>query len=182
MRMLGNGRPFVVEVVNPNIVPSLITHRMVTEMASLSNKVTPAIKVENLRLVPRDYFTEMRQYESEKRKHYRCVIWIASPHSLDTLKTKLELEQGFALNQKTPLRVLHRRTQMLRKRHIYESNVVRLINPNFFVLDLTAEAGTYIKEFVHGDNGRTVPNVAHLLGCDADILQLDVAGISRGDV
>lgn len=37
-------------------------------------------------------------------------------------------------------------------------------------------AGTYIKEFVHGDFGRTVPNLATLLGggCEADILSLDV--------
>jgi len=33
---------------------------------------------------------------------------------------------------------------------------------------------SYVKEFVHGDLGRTRPNVGSLLGCDADILQLDV--------
>jgi hypothetical protein len=35
-------------------------------------------------------------------------------------------------------------------------------------------AGTYVKEFVHGDLGRTIPNVSSLLQCQADILQLDV--------
>jgi len=35
-------------------------------------------------------------------------------------------------------------------------------------------AGTYVKEFVHGDLGRTTPSVCSLLGCQADILQLDV--------
>ena len=34
-----------------------------------------------------------------------------------------------------------------------------------------------VKEFVHGDLGRTVPSVASLLGCQADILQLDCRGI-----
>lgn len=38
-------------------------------------------------------------------------------------------------------------------------------------------AGTYIKEFVHGDLGRTVPSVGSLLGCRADILQLDVTHV-----
>lgn len=35
----------------------------------------------------------------------------------------------------------------------------------------------YIKEFVHGDMGRTHPNIGSILGCDADILQLDVTKI-----
>lgn len=37
-----------------------------------------------------------------------------------------------------------------------------------------ASAGTYIKEFVHGDLGRTVPSIGSLLDSEADILQLDV--------
>ena len=42
-----------------------------------------------------------------------------------------------------------------------------------------AQAGTYIKEFVHGDEGRTVPNLGSLLGCQepAQILELDVLEI-----
>jgi tRNA pseudouridine synthase 10 len=38
-------------------------------------------------------------------------------------------------------------------------------------------AGMYVKEFVHGDFGRTVPSVGSLLGCKADILQLDVEAV-----
>ncbi len=40
----------------------------------------------------------------------------------------------------------------------------------------TAQAGTYIKEFVHGDGGRTVPSLASLAGCSeaAEVLALDV--------
>ena len=46
---------------------------------------------------------------------------------------------------------------------------------------MLASAGTYIKEFVHGDLGRTIPNVGQLLTIrngkgvyQFDILQLDV--------
>lgn len=41
------------------------------------------------------------------------------------------------------------------------------------------QAGTYIKEFVHGDEGRTQPNVASLLGLSvpAKCLELDVTEI-----
>ena len=51
------------------------------------------------------------------------------------------------------------------------------VRPRFLLLDLTTQAGTYVKEFVHGDLGRTTPNVGALLGCEADILQLDVVGL-----
>lgn len=43
-----------------------------------------------------------------------------------------------------------------------------------FQLHLTTQAGTYIKEFVHGDLGRTIPNLGEILGCEVDIIALDV--------
>ena len=33
------------------------------------------------------------------------------------------------------------------------------------------------QEFVHSDDGRTRPSLGSLLGCEADILQLDVVEI-----
>lgn len=179
VRMLGGGRPFAVEVINPRIIPSLVTAQMVTKMAAISAKSSSAITIRGLRQVPKTYFTRMREFETEKRKHYRCVVWTHDKCSIEQLRQTLETEHGFLLKQKTPLRVLHRRTQAVRERMIYEAHVVRVVNEHFFVLDLVAQAGTYIKEFVHGDNGRTIPNVAQLLGCNADILQLDVTRISR---
>ena len=56
-------------------------------------------------------------------------------------------------------------------------------NAHFGMLQLTTSAGTYVKEFVHGDLGRTTPNVATLLGVgSADILQLDVENVHEGGV
>lgn len=49
------------------------------------------------------------------------------------------------------------------------------------VLEIWASAGTYIKEFVHGDLGRTVPNVGSLIGKEVDILQLDVGSLKEGE-
>jgi tRNA pseudouridine synthase 10 len=50
--------------------------------------------------------------------------------------------------------------------------------PQWFVLDLVAQAGTYIKEFCHGDFGRTVPSVGDLLGgIEVQIEELDVTHI-----
>lgn len=39
---------------------------------------------------------------------------------------------------------------------------------------MLASAGTYIKEFVHGDLERTLPNLGTIIENETDILQLDV--------
>ena len=86
---------------------------------------------------------------------------------------KLNSMKEFKIFQQTPIRVLHRRNNDTREKEIYsiESNK---INDHFLILDLTTQAGTYIKEFVHGDFGRTNPNLGSILNCNTDILQLDV--------
>jgi tRNA pseudouridine synthase 10 len=45
------------------------------------------------------------------------------------------------------------------------------------ILHVLASAGTYIKEFVHGDLGRTTPSIGSYLNTDCDILQLDVTNV-----
>ncbi len=86
------------------------------------------------------------------------------------------------LNQRTPIRVLHRRPDAIRKRTVSNFEVTpvskdkQLVQDmDLFVLKMSTQAGTYVKEFIHGDFGRTTPNMRTILGCDAcDILALDV--------
>ncbi|TPP39622.1 tRNA pseudouridine synthase Pus10, partial [Fasciola gigantica] len=46
-----------------------------------------------------------------------------------------------------------------------------------FILHMHCAAGTYVKEFVHGDLGRCVPNLSSLVGRQLDLLALDVCAI-----
>lgn len=46
--------------------------------------------------------------------------------------------------------------------------------PNLIVLDIITQAGTYIKELVHGEFGRTEPSISALIKKDIDIIALDV--------
>ncbi|VDP75050.1 unnamed protein product [Schistosoma mattheei] len=46
-----------------------------------------------------------------------------------------------------------------------------------FILEIRCEAGTYVKELVHGDLGRCNPSLASIFGCQLDILALDVIGV-----
>lgn len=49
---------------------------------------------------------------------------------------------------------------------------------DLFKLTVTTQAGTYVKEFVHGDFNRTKPNIGQIIGADVDILALDVTSIN----
>lgn len=182
VRMLGRGRPFVVEVVNSRLVPPLVTNEVIARMGAVSEMIAEGIvRVTDFRMVDKAYFGRMRTFETEKRKCYRCVVWTSREFGRSELERVLEIEGGVLLRQKTPLRVLHRRTQAVRERRVHELKVMRMVSSQVFVLDVVAAAGTYIKEFVHGDNGRTLPNVAEMLNCEADILQLDVSDIQVGE-
>ena len=65
---------------------------------------------------------------------------------------------------------------MVRDKEIYKLKAIP-VKSNYMVLHILASAGTYIKEFVHGDLNRTYPNIGSILDCEADILQLDVCQV-----
>lgn len=50
--------------------------------------------------------------------------------------------QDLTLNQKTPLRVLHRRTLAVRQRLVHSMST-SLVDPHHFHLSLKTQAGTY---------------------------------------
>ncbi|THD22169.1 putative tRNA pseudouridine synthase Pus10 [Fasciola hepatica] len=55
---------------------------------------------------------------------------------------------------------------------------LKIYPPNeLFILHIHCAAGTYVKEFVHGDLGRSVPNLSSLIGRQLDLLALDVCAI-----
>ena len=43
--------------------------------------------------------------------------------------------------------------------------------------DVRCESGTYVKELVHSDEGRTNPSVAAVLEADCEVIWLDVKDI-----
>eukprot|EP00613_Pedinella_sp_CCMP2098_P065995 CAMPEP_0171987622 /NCGR_PEP_ID=MMETSP0993-20121228/275481_1 /TAXON_ID=483369 /ORGANISM="non described non described, Strain CCMP2098" /LENGTH=965 /DNA_ID=CAMNT_0012640567 /DNA_START=302 /DNA_END=3199 /DNA_ORIENTATION=+ len=121
------------------------------------------VECEALQHVRRSVYDEIIAGAEEKKKTYGCVVWASSP-----LVDQELLKQAFAgvcdleINQDTPIRVLHRRTPMVRKKTIHALTPT-FIKPHWFELEVEASAGTYIKEFVHGDLGRTSPSVGDLL-------------------
>jgi tRNA pseudouridine synthase 10 len=62
---------------------------------------------------------------------------------------------------------------MQRDKTIFNCKIVSIEN-NKATLHLEAESGTYIKEFVSGDSGRTKPNLSDELKTPCSIIEMDV--------
>lgn len=126
---------------------------------------------------PSQSFKNLQAETEEKVKYYGCLCW--SWHEIVSQKDLMTRLGSFPLEvkQRTPIRVLHRRSNIMRVRHVLTLRAER-VDSHYFRLNLSTDAGTYVKEFVHGDLGRTVPSVSSLLGCKTDIMDLDCEGIA----
>ncbi|MCH1461839.1 MAG: hypothetical protein L7U25_05740, partial [Candidatus Poseidonia sp.] len=93
----------------------------------------------------------------------------------------LDSFNGMKLAQRTPERVSHRRADLIRKRTVYEAHSAMIeVNEHGereIEFTLRCESGTYVKETVHGDSGRTQPSVAALLKAKCKVMWLDVGDI-----
>lgn len=171
--MLGRGRPFILEITEAKT--ALSGFNKINDLHNIINSSSEYVKVSPLKKVGKDYFEEIRKGEEGKLKVYTCIVWCQRPISqsdMDYLTSLPALE----LKQKTPIRVMHRRSLKTRQKFVLKMQAY-YINPHFFQLRLVSSGGTYIKEFVHSDFGRTVPSIKTLLGSKTDILQLDVLGL-----
>ncbi|XP_011692515.1 PREDICTED: putative tRNA pseudouridine synthase Pus10 [Wasmannia auropunctata] len=191
VRNIYGGRPFAVELVNPRMTS--ITNELLTRLTDSINQSTKQVQItSSLRVLSRFDLKKLKEGENAKTKFYRalCVCRNASG-DLPRLEHLNELE-NVRIIQRTPVRVLHRRPLSPRTRIIYKMRA-RWAKPHelkgllhtvaestdaFFVLDVKTQAGTYVKEFVHGDFGRTKPSLCDLLNVEVDIVALDVTGIN----
>ncbi|KAI3464747.1 hypothetical protein Pfo_021410 [Paulownia fortunei] len=157
VRMLGTGRPFLVEIQNARQFPSdMLIKDMEKKINSLESKF---VKVKNLKVLGSQGWELMREGEAEKQKQYAALVWIPRPLNNDDVQTLSSLKDMQIL-QKTPIRVLHRRSPLEREKIIHWMKIERIAgNSQYFLLHLCTQAGTYIKEFVHGDLGRTHPSL-----------------------
>ncbi|KAG2303392.1 hypothetical protein Bca4012_062156 [Brassica carinata] len=179
VRMLGSGRPFLIEVQNARKCPS---QQSLTEIEEkINNSEKKLVGVKDLKFIGSQCWAMMREGEAEKQKQYAALVWMARPleeKDIDSISSLKELK----ILQKTPVRVLHRRSPLERERTIHWMKVEKMKgSSNYFLLHLCTQAGTYIKEFVHGDLGRTSPSMGSILGCRAEIIQLDVTDVKMGD-
>ena len=174
-RMLGTGRPFVIEISKPR--------KRFLDLKKLGDEVNAdavgKVEVSNLRFTNKDVVRRLKKAESAQ-KEYRVIVEFENAVSDEALRT-LEAQLSNALiKQQTPLRVLHRRADLIRERYIYKVKVKK-VSPKSAEMEIRCQGGLYVKELVSGDEGRTVPNVSELLGNRATPLKLDVLNVIVDD-
>ena len=98
-----------------------------------------------------------------------------------TILSVIKKLEGVNLAQRAPERVAHRRADLVRRRKVIETrdaSVETDASGNLAVeFTLRCESGTYVKETVHGDDGRTQPSIASLIKAKCTVEWLDVGDI-----
>ena len=167
-RMLGRGRPFIVEIKEPK--------RRTVDLANVATAVNASgvVEVEDLRPATGDEVVTIK--EERAGKVYRVLVRFGAPVEDEKLKRGIASLLGRPIAQRTPARVSHRRADRIRERVVSAIDVARSDGATA-ELRVTAEAGTYVKELVHGDQGRTTPSLAEALDVACEVLELDVLEI-----
>ncbi len=172
VRMLGNGRPFIYEINNAKKKFDL-NYEIINEEF---NKISKLVKIINLGECNKKYFSKLKSSEDEKMKNYEALIYSSKEINKSDIEN-IEKIKDLKIKQITPLRVLHKRVLKEREKIIHKINIKNFINPHFLIIEILSSSGTYIKEFIHSDLGRTKPSLGNLLNSNCDILQLDVTNI-----
>ncbi|MEM3553442.1 MAG: tRNA pseudouridine(54/55) synthase Pus10 [Candidatus Bathyarchaeia archaeon] len=167
-RMLGKGRPFVIEIAQPR--KRFLNLKEIEEAVNAHAK--GKVEVSELRFVDKDFVRKLKKAESAQ-KEYRVTVEFEKEVSDEDLKLLEEKLSGAVVKQRTPLRVSHRRADLTREKYIYEVKAKRL-SPNRAELKVRCQGGLYVKELVTGDEGRTTPSVSEILGNKAKPIKLDV--------
>jgi len=170
VRMLGNGRPFVLEIKNP-IIRNLDLERLKEEINNHNKEI---IKVNNLHFSNKDEIARIKN--SDFKKLYRVVFIGEKAINKEKLKKVVQTLRGKTISQFTPSRVARRRANIVRDRKIYDLNT-ESIDSNNVTLTIEAQSGTYIKELISGDDGRTIPNISEMIGFPCKVKELDVIKI-----
>ena len=109
----------------------------------------------------------MKSGEEEMQKSYLALVWISRDVTSNDLE-KLNGLRDVDVTQWTPLRVAHRRANAARDKVVHWMKATAVEHhKQYLTLEVCTSAGCYIKEFVHGDFGRTQPCLADLLDVDA---------------
>ena len=166
-RMLGDGRPFVLEVSDPKV-----RNIDLEELKRRSDNDLAAFR--DLHFVKREAVERYKGAASDKVYHVH-VIADGKVNKERVIEVALSFKNA-NIDQRTPRRVEHRRADLVRRRRIHWVKA-DAIGEDSFDLELETDSGTYVKEFVSGDDGRSVPSFSERLGMPCRVETLDVLAI-----
>ncbi len=169
VRMLGSGRPFVLEIVDPKVFD--------VDLAALEAEIN---RRNEGRLVVRGlHWTEKSRIailkETPHAKEYEALVEVQgeiAPGRIERLP-----RERIQVTQRTPDRVAHRRAEKDRVRWVEFRSFEPAGEPGRWRVRLSTQHGTYVKEVLSGEQGKTEPSLASLLGVECRCLELDVLAI-----
>jgi tRNA pseudouridine synthase 10 len=167
--MLGEGRPFVLEISSPRIRDIDLSE--LEDRANMSDEA----QYHGLRFVPRD-MVQITKCATPTKTYKVRVRADGKVNKEKVVEVALSFKD-VPIDQRTPQRVEHRRADLVRKRKIFwvEADVH---DDECFDLTLETESGTYVKEFVSGDDSRSIPSFSEALGVQCRVETLDVLAIN----
>ena len=174
-RMLGTGRPFVLEVAKPK--KRFVDLKQIEEVVNAG--AVGKVEVCELHFATKDVVRHLKKGEGSQ-KEYRLLAEFENEVLDESLRMLEEKLSGTSIKQQTPLRVLHRRADLVREKYIYKLKVKK-VSLKRALMEIRCQGGLYVKELVSGDEGRTIPNVSDLLGNRAKTLKLDVLNVIMDD-
>ncbi len=177
VRMLGSGRPFIIELRNPKIRNLNLVK--IQRKVNKSNK--KKVRIYNLKYSNKKEVIKIKTEAKNTKKIYKAIIKSESKLNKEEFNQKVILLKNIfenkKLHQRTPYRVSHRRSDKVREKLIYKIEG-KLIKPNLYEFIIETQGGTYIKELINGDEGRTTPSFSEIFKTPLECKELDVLEIS----
>ena len=170
VRMLGTGRPFVLELIGPKVFE--------VDLAALEAEVNRRnegrLEIQNLHWTEKARIAVIK--ETHHAKEYEAVVEVDGEPDADRVAQLIG--RRVDILQRTPSRVAHRRAEKERQRWIEVTSFEQ--DPeasNQRIVRMRTQHGTYVKEVLSGESGRTEPSVADLIGVPCRCVRLDVTAI-----
>ena len=169
VRMLGEGRPFVLELLGPKILDV----DLAALEAEINRRNEGRLEVRGLHWTEKERVRVIK--ETPHAKEYEARVEVSG--ALDPAKAAEFLGKRLAIVQQTPQRVAHRRADKARERWIEFVSIEPIADSPDFRVRMRTEHGTYVKEAINGEGGMTQPSLAELLGSPCRCVELDVTAI-----
>ncbi|MEM1610785.1 MAG: tRNA pseudouridine(54/55) synthase Pus10 [Sulfolobales archaeon] len=167
-RMLGTGRGAVIEVRSPRR-----RRASLEEVQEALNRYRELVEFKVEGWGRKGEVRINKRRSSIARKIYRILVLAEREVGEEEIR-RLEKEmRNRTIRQRTPTRALHRRKDIERIKHVYQVKCTKIAD-NLLECLVEASGGLYIKELVSGDDGRTKPSFAEILGTDVTCIELDV--------
>ncbi|KAK9785015.1 hypothetical protein WJX73_010741 [Symbiochloris irregularis] len=116
VRMLGSGRPFVLQCINPRM--SDVTPEALAEVQRQIAAAQTGVQATCLQVVDKEQLTDLKAGAPDKQKSYCALCQLPCKVTAEVV-AKLTSSQELPIKQFTPQRVAHRRALLERQRSIY---------------------------------------------------------------